>query len=174
MNKNILLTLIILVTISSTSYGIWPFSKKETKPVNIPVEKVEKVKPTINQGRELVKEIGVELRSAKNENSNLKNSLNKALLKLKDAEAKTLEVQKNADDLKEWGIIQQETAQKFIEKYNNAVKRYHRLKTLAAVIAAGIGILLGLQFMNLTPPPYNLLIPLGGAGLFASIVWFLL
>jgi hypothetical protein len=174
MNKNIILTLIILLTISSTSHSIWPFSKKEVKPAVVATEKIEKVKPSIGQGRKLVKEIGVELRSAKNENSNLKTSLNKALLKLKDAEAKTLEVQKNADDLKEWGIIQQETAQKFIEKYNNAVKRYHRLKTLAAVIAAGVGILLGLQFMNLTPPPYNLLIPLGGAGLFAAIVWFLL
>lgn len=173
-NKITILSILIILFLNHSAYSIWPFTKKEAKPTT--VEKIEKPKskPTLNDGRTLVKEISKELSSAKYENSNLKTSLNKALLKVKDAEARTLEVQKSADALKTWGILQQETAQKFIEKYNNAVKRYHRLKTLAAIIAAGLGVLLGLQFMNLTPPPYNLLIPVGSAGLFALLVWLLL
>jgi hypothetical protein len=34
--------------------------------------------------------------------------------------------------------------------------------------------LLGLQFMTFVPPPYNLLVPIGGAGLFATLVWVFL
>jgi hypothetical protein len=61
-----------------------------------------------------------------------------------------------------------------MEKYNNAVKRYHRLKAIAALIAAAVGVLLGLQIMGFVPPPYSLLVPVGGAGLFAALVWFFL
>jgi glycosyltransferase involved in cell wall biosynthesis len=97
-----------------------------------------------------------------------------AIEQTKQAEAKTFEVQKSADTLKEWGMIQQAEAQKFMDKYNNAVKRYHRLKMIAALIAAAVGVLLGLQFMNLVPPPYNLGVPVGAAALFVSLVWFFL
>lgn len=175
MNKKILfISLATLFILNDSAYSIWPFTKNEPASKE-KIEKVEpSVKPTINNSRILVKELSNELKSAKNENSNLKKSLERALLKVKNAEERTIEVQNSADELKKWGIIQQEQAQKFIEKYNSAVKRYHRLKILAAVIAAGVGILLGLQFMNLTPPPYNIGVPVGGAALFASLVWFLL
>jgi hypothetical protein len=171
-----LLPFIIIFAITSTSQAIWPFNGKSTsKPTPVVVTKpVPTPKPTISGGREIVREISVELKAAKEENTKLKASLEKATVRVKDAEAKTVEVQKSADALKEWGIIQQAEAQKFMEKYNNAVKRYHRLKLIAAIIAAAGGVLLGLQFMNFAPPPYNIGVPVGAAALFAALVWFFL
>lgn len=170
-----LLSIFIILSFVTTSAMAWPFGKKEPKPQPTPAAVAKPTpKPTISGGREIVREIGVELKAAKEENTKLKTSLDKALEQVKTAEAKTLEVQKSADALKEWGIIQQAEAQKFMDKYNKAVKRYHRLKMIAALIAAAGGVLLGLQFMNLAPPPYNLGVPVGAAALFAALVWFFL
>ena len=172
--KKILSILIVLI-FATTSAMAWPFGKKEPKPTPTPAAVAKPTpKPTISGGREIVKEISTELKAAKEENIKLKTSLDKALEQVKTAEAKTFEVQKSADALKEWGIIQQAEAQKFMEKYNKAVKRYHRLKMIAALIAAAVGVLLGLQFMNLAPPPYNFGVPVGAAALFAALVWFFL
>jgi hypothetical protein len=169
-----ILTIIAVLFLTSTVQA-WPFGKKEPKPQPTPAAVVKPTpKPTINEGREIVKGIAAELKAAKEENTKLKASLDKALLQTKNAEAKTVEVQKSADALKEWGVIQQAEAQKFMEKYNSAVKRYHRLKAIAALIAAAVGVLLGLQIMGFVPPPYSLLVPVGGAGLFAALVWFFL
>jgi len=171
-----LLLFLLIFGITSTG-NAWPWDKKEpnTKPVPAAIVKPAPTpKPTIQDSRQLVKEIAVELKAAKQENINLKNSLVKATEKVNRAELKTVEVQKAADALKEWGIIQQAEAQKFMEKYNNAVKRYHRLKMIAALIAAAAGVFIGLQFMNLVPPPYNFGVPIGGAALFAALVWFFL
>ena len=44
----------------------------------------------------------------------------------------------------------------------------------ADFIAAAAGVFLGLQFMVLIPPPYNLGLPIGAAGFFAALVWFFL
>jgi hypothetical protein len=168
------LIFIILLTFTSTGMA-WPFGKKEPKS-NTASTAIAKPtpKPSIQEGRELVKGIATELKAAKDENIKLKANLAAASSKLQQAEAKTVEVQKSADALKEWGIVQQAEAQKFMEKYTNAVKRYHRLKLIAAIIAAAGGVLLGLQFMNLAPPPYNLGVPAGAAALFAALVWFFL
>lgn len=174
--KKILAIIIVLSFITSTGMA-WPFGKKEPKPQPTPTAVVKPSptpKPTIQDGRLIAKEIAAELRAAKEENTKLKSSLTKATEQVTKAEAKTLEVQKAADALKEWGIIQQAEAQKFMEKYNNAVKRYHRLKLIAALIAAAGGVLLGLQLMNFAPPPYNLGVPVGAAALFAALVWFFL
>ena len=170
-----LLSILIILSFVSTSAMAWPFGKKEPKPSPTPVAVAKPTpKPTISGGREIVKEIGTELKVAKEENSKLKTSLEKALEKVKTAEAQTVVVQKQADDLKEWGVIQQAEAQKFMQKYNDAVKRYHRLKMIAALIAAAVGVLLGLQIMGFVPPPYSLLVPVGAAGLFATLVWLFL
>jgi hypothetical protein len=171
-----ILPLIAILFLTSTVQA-WPFGKKEPKPqpTSATVAKPSPTpKPTINEGREIVKGIAAELKAAKEENVKLKASLDKATQQVATAEAKTVEVQKSADALKEWGIIQQTEAQKFMEKYNNAVKRYHRLKLIAAIIAAAGGVLLGLQFMNFAPPPYNIGVPVGAAALFAALVWFFL
>jgi hypothetical protein len=166
---------LIAILFLTTSVQAWPFKKKEPKPTPTPVAVAKPTpKPTIAGGREIVKEISVELKAAKDENAKLKVSLSKAQEQVKAAEAQTFEVQKSADALKEWGIIQQAEAQKFMQKYNDAVKRYHRLKAIAALIAAAVGVLLGLQIMGFVPPPYSLLVPVGGAGLFAALVWFFL
>jgi hypothetical protein len=169
-----ILPVIAILFLTSTTHA-WPFGKKEPKPQPTPAAVAKPTpKPTINEGREIVKGIAAELKAAKEENTKLKASLDKALQQTQTAEARTLEVQKSADALKEWGVIQQAEAQKFMEKYNSAVKRYHRLKAIAALIAAAVGVLLGLQIMGFVPPPYSLLVPVGGAGLFAALVWFFL
>jgi hypothetical protein len=168
------LTILLLLTLTSGAMA-WPFGKREPKAKPTPSAVAKPTpKPTISDGRVLVRDIAAELRFARDENNKLKNSLANATRKLEQAETKTVEVQKAADALKEWGIIQQAEAQKFMEKYNNTVKRYHKLKLIAAIIAAAGGILLGLQFMNLAPPPYNFGIPIGAAALFAALVWFFL
>jgi len=168
------LPLVILLVATSTSMA-WPFGKKEPKPQPTPsVVSKPTPKPTLQDGRELVKGIATELNVAKQENTKLKTSLANATAKLQQAEIKTMEVQKSADALKEWGIAQQVEAQKYFQKYTDAVKRYHRLKLIAAIIAAAGGVLLGLQFMNFAPPPYSFGIPVGAAALFASLVWFFL
>lgn len=171
----------ILIFLSLTMSGLaWPFGKKkDIKPTPTPALAVSPTpksvaKPTIQDSRELVREIAVELKSAKEENQRLKSTLNRATEQVKIAEQRTLDVQKQADALKEWGIIQQQQAHKFMEKYNSAVKRYHRLKLIAALIAAAAGVFVGLQFMNLVPPPYNFGVPVGGAILFSTLVWLLL
>ncbi|NBV29898.1 hypothetical protein EBS02_12960 [bacterium] len=168
---------IIAILFLTSSAQAWPFGKKEPTPKPTPAAVAKPSptpKPTIGEGREIVKGIAAELKAAKDENIKLKASLDKAVQQTNAAEAKTLEVQKSADALKEWGMIQQAEAQKFMEKYNAAVKRYHRLKLIATLIAAGVGVLLGLQFMNMAPPPYNFGVPFGAAALFAALVWFFL
>lgn len=175
--KKLLPIFIIFCFITSTGMA-WPWGKKKEptpQPTPTVVAKPSPTpKPTIADGRQLVKEIAAELRSAKEENNRLKSSLERANREVTKAQSQTAEVQKAADALKEWGIIQQAEAHKFMEKYNNAVKRYHRLKAIAAVVAAAAGVLLGLQFMNLVPPPYNLGLPIGGGALLALLVWFFL
>lgn len=175
--KKILPILVIFCFITSTGMA-WPFGKKkDPKPQPTPTAVVKPSptpKPTISDSRQLVREITAELRSAKEENARLKVSLDKANKEITRAQSQTAEVQKAADALKEWGIIQQAEAHKFMEKYNNAVKRYHRLKAIAAVVAAAAGVLLGMQFMALVPPPYNLGLPIGAGGLLALLVWFFL
>lgn len=165
-----ILPLFLLLTLTTTGLS-WPWDKKETTLSPIPTATP---KPTISEGRELIKKIGAELQTAKQENVKLKDSLTKASQRVVDAEAKTAVVQQQADNLKEWGNVQQAEAHKFMKKYNDAVKRYHRLKMIAAIIAAAVGVLLGLQFMNLAPPPYNFGVPVGAATLFAGMVWFFL
>jgi Skp family chaperone for outer membrane proteins len=170
-----LLTIIFILSFVSSGMA-WPWDKK-------PVAKPEIKKPapvkvetgsSLQQAKQVIKELNAELNAAKSENAKLKINLENANKKVNEAKSNTAIVQKQADALKEWGIQKQQEAFKWLEKYNNAIKRYHRLKWIAAIIAAAGGILLGLQFMSFVPPPYNLLVPIGGAGLFASLIWIFL
>jgi septal ring factor EnvC (AmiA/AmiB activator) len=173
-----LLPIIIIFCLASSAMA-WPWSKREkkevpaVKPVATKVVKTNS-KTSIQEAREVIQELNSELTSAKNENAKLKNNLVNANKKIKEAESSLINVQKQADLLKEWGIQKQQEAFQWLEKYNNAIKRYHRLKWIAALIAAAGGVFLGLQFMAFVPPPYNLLVPIGGAGLFGILVWLFL
>lgn len=170
-----LLPLIILLILSGTSFG--QFWKPKPKPTPVPKPApvvVEKSKNPIQDAREVVKELQSELKIAKNENTKLKQNLNEANNNVKNGFIQIDKLNKDIDTLKEWGVVQQAEAQKWLEKYTNAIKRYHRLKWIAALIAAAGGVLLGLQIMGFVPPPYNLLVPIGGAGLFGTLVWMFL
>jgi hypothetical protein len=176
--KKLILILIALFAVMSTSNAqLFRFGKPKPTPTPVPKAEVV-VKPenatSVQQARQVIKELNTELTAARVENEKLKLNLEDATRRVTEAEQGTLNVQKQADSLREWGVIQQAEAHRFIERYNNAVKRYHRLKIIAAVIASLGGVLLGVQFMALTPPPYNLFIPVVFSGVFAALVWFLL
>jgi septal ring factor EnvC (AmiA/AmiB activator) len=166
-----ILPLLILIVLSSSSFG--QFWKPKAKPTPTPVT-VEKSKTPIQDAKLLVKELQNELNVAKTENSKLKDNLNQANENIKKGFLEITKLNEDIKTLKEWGVVQQAEAQKWLEKYTNAVKRYHRLKLIAAIIAAAGGVLLGMQFMNLAPPPYNFGIPIGAAALFALLVWIFL
>lgn len=171
--KKILLTIIIATFVTSTGMA-WPWGKtpKPTPtPTPTPVAVSTNKEPaTIGNARQVIKELNTELLNAKSQNTLLKDNLERANAKAASAEQETLKVQQAADKLKEWGIVQQVEKFKWMEKYEKAVKRYHRLKIIAMIIAGAAGVFLGLQFMNLVPPPYNLGVPVGGAALFALLV----
>jgi hypothetical protein len=172
-------TLIVIIFLSLTSSGFSQFWKPKPKPTPTPVPVAEVVvKPenttSIQEARKIIKELNSELQVAKTENAKLKTNLENANKKVGEAQSNTAVVQKQADTLKQWGVQKQNEAFQWLEKYNNSIKRYHRLKWIAAIIAAAGGVLLGLQFMAFAPPPYNLFIPIGGAGLFGALVWFFL
>lgn len=159
---------ILLLIFINTGYSQFNWFKPKPKPTPVVVEKS---KTPIQDAKQIVKELQLELKIVKSENTKLKDNLNKANSNLKNSFLQIDKLNKDIDTLKEWGIIQQAEAQKWLEKYNNSIKRYHRLKWIAALIAAAGGVLLGLQFMAFAPPPYNLFIPIGGAGLFGVLVW---
>lgn len=165
-----LLPLIILLVLSGTSFGqFWkPKQKTESRPITTVVEKS---KTSIQDAKQIIKELQDQLKIGKDENSKLEKNLTQARLDLDKSFNEIDQLNKDIKTLKEWGIVQQTEAQKWLEKYTNAVKRYHRLKLIAAIIAAAGGVFLGLQFMNFVPPPYNLLVPVGAASLFGTLIW---
>jgi len=177
-----LATLIILLTLSCTGFA-WPWNgkplsrpspKPAPKPVAAVVVTAAPSQNAVNDARAVVRELNGELKIAKNENIKLKNNLDQANSDLKNSFVLIEQLNKDITSLKEWGVVQQAEAQKWLEKYTNAIKRYHRLKWIAAIIAGAVGVLLGLQIMSFVPPPYSLLVPIGGAGLFATLVWVFL
>jgi septal ring factor EnvC (AmiA/AmiB activator) len=169
-----LLPIIIILCLASSAMA-WPWNKKEKKEVVTTKPVATKVVQTnVQEAQQLIKELNSELKSAKSENAKLKNNLANANTKVAEAVNNVSIVQKQADALKDWGVQQQQEAFKWFEKYTDTVKRYHRLKWIAALIGAAGGVLLGLQFMAFIPPPYNLLVPIGGAGLFATLIWMFL
>lgn len=169
--------LLILCLFSFATTGFSQFWKSKPKPTPVPVKVAEAVNSPMNnlqEARKIIKELNSELTSAKSENIKLKTSLTNANKTVAQAEKNVAIVQKQSDALKEWGIQKQKEAFEWFEKYNDVIKRYHRLKWIAAIIAAAGGVLLGLQFTVFAPPPYNLFIPIGSAGLFGSLVWIFL
>jgi hypothetical protein len=170
--KKILTILIIFTFVASTGMAQikWPWDKKpKPKPTPVQVE-VKKDPATISNARQVIKELNSELQNAKAQNIKLKDNLERACAKVVSAQVETQKVQEAADKLKEWGVAQQSEKFKWMEKYESLAKKYKLLKTIAVIIAAAAGVFLGLQFMALVPPPYNLAVPIGGAGLFALLI----
>ena len=163
-----LLPLILLLTMASTGFS-WPFGKPKPKPTPTPTQ-VE-VPATPKAGRGLIDQLKKDLKDALEANRKLKISLDKAKTELDTARGETVIVQKKADELQEWGIVQQADKEKFKNKYEETAAKYKRLKLIAAAIAAAVGVLIGLQFMNFAPPPYSFAVPVGAAVLFALLVW---
>ena len=117
------LTIIIFLSLVSSGYS--QFWKSKRKPVSAPVvEVVSKPKPTnsINEAKEIIKEINKELKIAKEENFKLKTNLENANKKVLEANKNTDIVQKNANTLKDWGIEQQNQAFEWMNKYTSTLK----------------------------------------------------
>jgi TolA-binding protein len=176
--KNVLI-LIFLIAFGTSSYGqFWKSKpKSEPKPSSTPVKVVTERKTTLQEAREIIKELNSELEQAKNANEKLKSNLISAEAKVKDAELNTQQVQKNADALKTWGIDQQNKAFEWMDKHTKTLKKYHRLKNISALVAALFGAMLGMYCMRLVPPiyaAYALALPIAGAILAFSGVWLLL
>lgn len=168
--------LIVFFALSSVSFGQFWKSKPKPTPTPAPVTVVTN-KPTatsLQQAKEVIKELNTELKLAKEENQKLKVNLDQANKEVKKGFEKTLEVQKNADLLKEWGVEQQNQAFAWMDKYTKTIKRYHRLKNIAAIVAGLFGAMLGMYCMRLVPPvyaAYAFALPVAGAVMAFGAVW---
>lgn len=169
--KNIL-TLIILLSLSATGFS--QFWKTKPKATPTPTAVVKNNKPPIQEAKDVIKELNLELKEAKEANIVLKENLIVAEEKIKAAEVNTEQVQKNADALKNWGVEQQNQAFQWMEKYTSTIKKYHRLKNIAAIVAGLFGAMLGMFCMRFVPPvyaAYALALPVAGAVLAFGAVW---
>lgn len=174
--KIILLFFILTLTISNSFGQFWK-PKPKVKPTPVPVAEVV-VKPenttSVQEARKIIRELNNELSAAKNENIKLKSNLEGANKKIEETEKNAVLVQKNADILKNWGIEQQNQSFQWMEKYTQTIKRYHKLKTIAAIVSALFGAMLGLYCMRFVPPVYAAYafgLPIVGAVLSFGGVW---
>ena len=170
--------LIIFFALSNLSFGqFWKPKPKSTpvpKPTPVAVVTNKVSTTSLQQAKEVIKELNTELKVAKQENQKLKNNLDQANKEVKKGFEKTLEVQKNADLLKEWGVEQQNQAFEWMDKYTKTIKRYHRLKNIAAIVAGLFGAMLGMYCMRLVPPvyaAYAFALPIAGAVMVFGAVW---
>jgi VIT1/CCC1 family predicted Fe2+/Mn2+ transporter len=171
-----LLPILILLTLTTSSFGqFWKSKPKSTPtPAPTPALVITNTKQPIQEARSVINELNSELKQARESNTELKKNLVAAENKVKNAEEQTLQVQKNADALKAWGIEQQNQAFRWLDKYTSTVKRYHRLKTIAAIVSALFGAMLGMYCMRLIPPvyaAYAFTLPIAGAILAFGGVW---
>lgn len=168
-----ILPLILILTMTSTGF-CWPFGKKNPQPKPSPTPVVSVTKATPSSGKNILEQLKSELIGAKKSNASLQSSLEKAKAEIEKAKEETVAAQKAADALKEWGIIQQAEAQKYFEKYTATIKRYHKLKNIAAIVAGAFGAMLGMWCMRLVPPvyaAYAFTLPIAGAILAFGAVW---
>lgn len=170
-----ILSLLILTLLTTSSFGqFWkPKPKATPKPTPVVVVSTNALS-SVQQAKAVIKELNEELKSAKAANADLKTKLDAANTKVKEAEINTQQVQKNADALKNWGIEQQNQAFQWMEKHTATLKRYHKLKNIAAIVAGLFGAMLGMYCMRLVPPvyaAYAFALPIAGAVLAFGGVW---
>jgi hypothetical protein len=171
-----LLPLIILLILTTSGFSqFWKSKPKPTPtPKPTPVAVTKPNKSPLQEAKGVIQELNFELKTGKEANVELKNKLVKAENKIKDAELNTQQVQKNADALKKWGIEQQNQAFEWMEKHTKTLKKYHRLKNIAAIVAGLFGAMLGMYCMRLVPPvyaAYAFALPIAGAVLAFGGVW---
>lgn len=174
--KNIL-PFIILLTLSTTSFSQFWKPKPKSTPKPTPTEVIKSDKQPIQEAKSIVKELNFELKQAKEANTILKEKLIAAGVKIKSAEANTEQVQKNADALKLWGVDQQNKAFEWMEKHTKTLKKYHKLKNIAAIVAGLFGAMLGMFCMRFIPPvyaAYAFALPIAGTVLAFGAVWMFL
>lgn len=148
-----------------------PQKLQESKPAPTPALSKQDI---LNEVKLKVGKLDTELKNAKQENTSLKNSLENAKQEVAAAKLETQTVQKNADSLKAWGVEQQNQAFEWMNKYTAAVKRYHRLKLVAALVSAVAGAMVGMYCMRLVPTvyaAYAFALPIAGAVLAFGAVW---
>jgi hypothetical protein len=171
-----LLPIIILLTLTTSGFSqFWkPKPRPTPTPKPTPVAVTKPNKPPLQEAKSIIQELNFELKTAKEANTELKKKLLAAENKVKDAELNTQQVQKNADALKDWGVEQQNQAFEWMEKHTKTLKRYHRLKNIAAIVAGLFGAMLGMYCMRLVPPiyaAYAFALPVAGAVLAFGAVW---
>jgi hypothetical protein len=146
---------------------------------------------TLSEARRLIQLQKQELFNAKEENKRLSSSLNDALTKINQGQLHIQDVQFAADNLKQWGLEQQNEAMNNFnvmmkekkEKENEislkekAIKKYHFCKLINCIVASVLGLMLGLSMMKYIPPThtqYALLLPLLTVSVSFCLIWFLL
>jgi hypothetical protein len=146
---------------------------------------------TLSEARRLIQLQKQELFNAKEENKKLSSSLNDALSKITQGEIHLQEVQFAAENIRQWGIQQQnESMDNFNammkekkDKENEillkekAIKKYHFCKLINSIVASVLGLMLGLSMMKFVPPThtqYALILPLITVIFSFCLIWFLL
>lgn len=146
---------------------------------------------TLSEARRLIQLQKQELFNAKEENKKLSSSLNDALSKITQGEIHLQEVQFAAENIRQWGIQQQnESMDNFNammkekkDKENEillkekAIKKYHFCKLINSIVASILGLMLGLSMMKFVPPThtqYALILPLITVIFSFCLIWFLL
>jgi hypothetical protein len=150
-----LITFATLLVLTNMGHG--QFWKPKPKATPVPVVKAEAVQsPTNNlqEARKIIRELNLELESAKTENTKLKINLENATKSLDAAQKSTITVQRNADILRDWGIAKQNESFEWMAKHQKTLAKYHRLKYVASIVGGIFGLIFGIWLMRFVPPIY--------------------
>jgi hypothetical protein len=171
--------LFILFMLAGAAGAYAQFWKPKAKPTPTPpaaAQTAEAVRAGGNSSevKKIIRELNSSLLAAKEDNKNLRASLEGAEKNLEISETRTREAQKQADLLREWGIAKQNEAFEWLAKHEKVLKRYHDLKFVASVVGGIFGFVFGVWLMRFVPAvyaAYALSLPLVFTGISAGWVW---
>lgn len=150
-------TLTLIIFLSLTNIGFGQFWRSKPSPTPVPVAEVVK-KPenttSIQEARKIIKDLNLELQTAKEENFKLKTNLENANQKIENAKTNTVTVQKQANILRDWGIDKQNEAFEWMDKHKKTLNKYKKLKTVASLVGGIFGLIFGIWAMRFVPPVY--------------------
>jgi hypothetical protein len=150
-----LITFTAFLILTSAGYG--QFWKPKPKATPVPVVKAEVTQSPMNnlqEARKIIRELNLELGSAKTENTKLKISLENATKSLGEAQKNTVTVQRNADILRDWGVAKQNESFEWMDKHKKTLSKYHKLKYVASIVGGIFGLIFGVWLMRFVPPIY--------------------